>query len=71
MIGHHFINFIPEENSKSRFEQLLDLVTQLLNYTSGDAVVALDWPPKPTNTDKSALISLEPAVAKPTCYFPK
>jgi hypothetical protein len=66
MIGHRFINFIPEENSKSRFEQLLDLVTQLLNYTSGDADVALDWPPKPTNADKSAQISLELAVTKST-----
>ena len=69
MIGHRFINFIPEENSKSRFEQLLDLVTQLLNYTSGDADVALDWPPKPTNAEKSAQISLELAVTKSTLHL--
>lgn len=43
MIGHRFINFNPQENSKSKFEQLLDIFTQLLNYTSGDATEALDW----------------------------
>ena len=43
MIGHRFINFVPGENSKSKFEQMLDIFTQLLNYTSGDATEALDW----------------------------
>jgi hypothetical protein len=43
MIGHRFVNFIPGENSKSKFEQMLDIFTQLLNYTSGDASEALDW----------------------------
>jgi uncharacterized protein with von Willebrand factor type A (vWA) domain len=43
MIGHRFINFNPQENNKSKFEQLLDIFTQLLNYTSGEATEALDW----------------------------
>ena len=43
MIGHRFVNFIPGENSKTKFEQMLDIFTQLLNYTSGDASEALDW----------------------------
>ena len=43
MIGHRFINFNPNENSKSKFEQLLDLFTQLLTYTNGEASEALDW----------------------------
>lgn len=43
MIGHRFINFNPQEINKSKFEQLLDIFTQLLNYTSGEATEALDW----------------------------
>jgi len=43
MIGHRFLNFNPNENSKSKFEQLLDLFTQILTYTNGDAGDALDW----------------------------
>ena len=43
MIGHRFIHFDPNENSKSKFEQLLDLFMQLLTYTNGDAGEALDW----------------------------
>ncbi len=43
MIGHHFTKYDPSQNGKSKFEQLLDLFTQLLNYTSGDATEALDW----------------------------
>ena len=43
MIGHRFIHFDPNENSKSKFEQLLDLIMQLLTYTNGDAGEALDW----------------------------
>ncbi len=43
MIGHRFINFNAQENNKSKFEQLLDIFTQLLNYTSGEATEALDW----------------------------
>jgi len=43
MIGHHFKNFDPDEQGKSRFEQLLDLFMQLLTYTSGDVTEALSW----------------------------
>lgn len=43
MIGNRFIQFSPGENNKSRFEQLLDLFTQMLQYTSGDAAEALQW----------------------------
>ncbi len=43
MIGNRFIQFSPDENNKSRFEQLLDLFTQMLQYTSGDAAEALQW----------------------------
>lgn len=43
MLGHRFIRFNPNENSKSTFEQLLDVFTQLLTYTNGDASEALSW----------------------------
>ncbi len=43
MIGHRFIQFNPAENAKSKFEQLLDIFTQLLTYTNGDASEALSW----------------------------
>lgn len=43
MIGFHFTKYDPRQNGKSRFEQLLDLFTQLLTYTSGDVGEALQW----------------------------
>ena len=43
MIGHRFLKFDPSEGAKSKFEQLLDLFTQLLTYTSGDVTEALQW----------------------------
>src|SRR5580765_6722153 len=43
MIGNRFIQFDPNANGKSRFEQLLDLFMQLLSYTSGDASEAMRW----------------------------
>lgn len=43
MIGFHFTQYDPRQNGKSRFEQLLDLFTQLLTYTSGDVTEALQW----------------------------
>jgi len=43
MIGHCFIQFNPTDNLKSKFEQLVDIFTQLLAYTNGDATEALDW----------------------------
>lgn len=43
MTGYRFIHYNPGENKKGRFEQLLDLFTQMLHYTSGDAAEALQW----------------------------
>lgn len=43
MLGNRFIKYDPAENSKSRFEQLLDIFMQLLSYTNGDAGEALQW----------------------------
>jgi hypothetical protein len=43
MIGHFFSKYDPSQNGKTKFEQLLDLFTQLLTYTNGDAAEALDW----------------------------
>lgn len=43
MIGHRFINFDPKRDGRSKFEQMLDLFMQLLNYTNGDAGEALQW----------------------------
>jgi Ca-activated chloride channel homolog len=43
MIGHFFSKYDPLQSGKSKFEQLLDLFTQLLTYTNGDATEALDW----------------------------
>jgi uncharacterized protein with von Willebrand factor type A (vWA) domain len=43
MIGSRFVQFDPNANGKTRFEQLLDLFLQLLTYTSGDVNEALQW----------------------------
>jgi Ca-activated chloride channel homolog len=43
MLGHRFLPLNPNEDSKSKFEQLLDIFTQLLSYTNGDASEALSW----------------------------
>ncbi len=43
MIGHRFIKFNPDENGKSRFDQLLDIFMQMLTYTSGDVSESLQW----------------------------
>ena len=43
MIGFHFSNYDPRQSGKSTFDQLLDLFTQLLTYTSGDVSEALQW----------------------------
>src|SRR5215203_1196980 len=43
MRGFHFTKFDPNENGKTKFDQLLDLFMQLLTYTSGDVSEALDW----------------------------
>src|SRR5262245_53973025 len=43
MKGHLFTKFDPNQQGKSRFEQLLDIFMQLLTYTSGDVSEALHW----------------------------
>src|SRR3954465_8408168 len=43
MIGHHFSKFNPNEQGKTKFEQLLDVFMQLLTYTNGDVAEALQW----------------------------
>ncbi|MFL5811640.1 MAG: hypothetical protein ACJ749_19105, partial [Flavisolibacter sp.] len=43
MKGFHFTKFDPNENGKSKFDQLLDLLMQLLTYTNGDIGEALQW----------------------------
>ena len=40
---HRFTKYDPNEESKSKFEELLNLFLQLLTYTSGDAGEALQW----------------------------
>ncbi|MGN6299274.1 MAG: vWA domain-containing protein [Ginsengibacter sp.] len=40
---NHFSKFDPNENSKSTFENLLNIFMQLLTYTSGDVGEALSW----------------------------
>src|SRR5438034_3183094 len=43
MIGHHFNKYDPNEQGKTKFQQLLDVFMQLLTYTSGDVAEAMQW----------------------------
>ncbi|MGN7820673.1 VWA domain-containing protein [Chitinophaga varians] len=43
MRGIIFSRFKPDEDTRSPFQKLLDLFTQLLTYTSGDVTEALQW----------------------------
>src|SRR5205085_10586792 len=43
MRGFHFTKYDPNENGKSKFDQLLDMFMQLLTYTNGDVAEALQW----------------------------
>ncbi|WP_439505625.1 vWA domain-containing protein [Sediminibacterium sp.] len=43
MIGHQFFSYNPNQNGKTKYEQLLDIFMQLLTYTSGDAAESLSW----------------------------
>ncbi len=43
MLGFQFSLYDPREEGKSKFEQLLNLFMQILNYTSGDVGEALQW----------------------------
>ncbi len=43
MLGHRFVQYDPNAQGKTRFEQMLDLLMQLLTYTNGDITEALQW----------------------------
>lgn len=43
MKGFHFTKYDPNSQGGSKFDQLLDLFTQILTYTSGDVAEALQW----------------------------
>lgn len=44
MLGYRFTEFVPNpDGDKSAFENLLNLLMQLLVYTSGDFSEAMDW----------------------------
>lgn len=43
MIGHQFKYFDPNEGTKSKFDQLLELFMQLLSYTNADVAETLNW----------------------------
>src|SRR5580692_12297782 len=43
MIGFQFRKYDPDEESKSKFDQLLDIFMQLLGYTNGDVGEAFQW----------------------------
>lgn len=42
MLGYNFSRYDPNEQGKSPFEKLLDLL-QLLTYTNGDFNEAMQW----------------------------
>src|ERR1041384_5999273 len=42
MTGHLFSKYVPQEGG-NKFEQLLNLFLQLLQYTNGDVGEALSW----------------------------
>jgi Ca-activated chloride channel family protein len=43
MLGYKFARYTLNKNTQSRFEQMLDLFMQLLQYTAGDAYEAIQW----------------------------
>jgi Ca-activated chloride channel homolog len=43
MQGFRFSKYTPNSEAKSKFEQMLDIFMQLLQYTAGDADEALQW----------------------------
>lgn len=43
MKGYFFSKFDPNQQGKSKFDQMMDLFLQLLTYTSGDVSEALQW----------------------------
>ena len=43
MIGFNFTKYIPSPNGEDKFQQMLNLFLQLLQYTNGDVNEAMDW----------------------------
>lgn len=43
MLGFHFSQYIPNQDSGSPFDRLLKVFNELLHYTNGDATEALSW----------------------------
>ena len=43
MKGYFFSKFDPNQQGKSKFDQMMDMFLQLLTYTSGDVTEALQW----------------------------
>ncbi|WP_447641789.1 MULTISPECIES: vWA domain-containing protein [Chitinophagaceae] len=43
MTGNRFYKFELNESGKNKFDQMLDIFMQMLNYTSGDVSEALQW----------------------------
>lgn len=43
MIGYRFADYIPDPQKNNPFQNLLDIFTQLLTFTSGDVEEALSW----------------------------
>jgi Ca-activated chloride channel family protein len=43
MLGHQFSKYRPSPQGGSKFDQLLDLFMQLMQYTNGDVSEALAW----------------------------
>jgi uncharacterized protein with von Willebrand factor type A (vWA) domain len=43
MIGFNFTKYIPSPNGEDKFQQMLNLFMQLLQYTNGDVTEAMDW----------------------------
>ena len=43
MNGFRFTGYKPDNQGKSTFERLLDLLMQLLTYTNGDFSEAMQW----------------------------
>ncbi len=43
MQGFNFVKYNPDDNALPKFDQLLNVFTQLLTYTSGDFSEAMQW----------------------------
>jgi Ca-activated chloride channel homolog len=43
MIGFNFSKYVPGQDGKSPFDQLMDIFMQLLTYTNGDVGEAMQW----------------------------